>query len=94
MIFAGVRLRIRCFTSQSTFHSHVGAFSCPSALNKYLSENKVSCSWTRHITSDETSDPSITRPGADPGCLERGFRCVLKEGVRFADFISFFLNIT
>ena len=32
-------------------------------------------------------------PGADPGFLERGF--ILYKGVvvRFADFISFFLNI-
>ena len=36
--------------------------------------------------------------GADPGFVERGFRCVMEVcvcvgGVRFVDFISFFLNI-
>ena len=31
--------------------------------------------------------------GADKGFLEKGLRCVKKGGVRFADFISFFLNI-
>ena len=31
--------------------------------------------------------------GADPGFLERGFICIKVWGVRFADFISFFLNI-
>ena len=30
--------------------------------------------------------------GADPGFSGRGFRCV-EERVRFADFISFLLNI-
>ena len=29
--------------------------------------------------------------GVDPGFLEGGFRCV-EEGVRFTDFISFFLK--
>ena len=32
------------------------------------------------------------KTGADPGFLESGFRYG-KDGVRFADFISFFLNI-
>ena len=34
--------------------------------------------------------------GADQGFLEmkRGFICIKVCGVRFADFISFFLNIT
>ena len=32
------------------------------------------------------------KAGTDPGFLEKGFRCV-KEWGRFADFISFFLNI-
>ena len=36
--------------------------------------------------------PLNSGSGADPGFLEAGFRCV-EEGVRFADFISFFLNI-
>ena len=31
--------------------------------------------------------------GADPGFLEWGFICIKGWGVRFADFISFFLNI-
>ena len=31
--------------------------------------------------------------GADPGFLESGFVCIKVWGVRFADFISFFLNI-
>ena len=31
--------------------------------------------------------------GADPGFLERGFICIKGVGLRFADFISFFLNI-
>ena len=31
--------------------------------------------------------------GADPGFLERGFICINVWGVRFADLISFFLNI-
>ena len=32
--------------------------------------------------------------GAHPGFLEKGFRFIMEgEGVRFADFISFFLNI-
>ena len=30
---------------------------------------------------------------SDPGFLERGFIHIKKWGVRFADFISFFLNI-
>ena len=34
----------------------------------------------------------LTKYMQDPGFLEKGFRCV-KEGVCFADFISFFLNI-
>ena len=31
--------------------------------------------------------------GADPGFLEGGFICIKVWGVRFADFVSFFLNI-
>ena len=31
--------------------------------------------------------------GVDPGFLERGFVCIKVWGIRFADFISFFLNI-
>ena len=30
---------------------------------------------------------------ADPGLLERGFTFIKGWGVRFADYISFFLNI-
>ena len=33
------------------------------------------------------------RIGADLGFLARGFICINVCGVRFADFISFFLNI-
>ena len=33
----------------------------------------------------------MKEPGADQGFLERGFICI-GEGVRFADFISFFLK--
>ena len=31
---------------------------------------------------------------ADPEFLERGFICIKVWGVRFGDFISFFLNIS
>ena len=31
--------------------------------------------------------------GEDQGFLEKGFICISLWGVRFADFISFFLNI-
>ena len=31
--------------------------------------------------------------GLDQGFLERGFICIKVWGIRFADFISFFLNV-
>ena len=36
---------------------------------------------------------SLRLPGADPEFLERGVHMYKGVGVRFADFISFFLNI-
>ena len=49
------------------------------ALSAFL--NKQDCSHSRGLR------------GADPGFLERGFICIKRWGVRFADFTSFFLNI-
>ena len=43
-----------------------------------------------HTHTHTHTQHSVLR--VDPGFLEVGFRCV-KEGIRFADFISFFLNI-
>ena len=36
---------------------------------------------------------TFAMPGADPGFLETGFLCIMVWAVRFADLISFFLNI-
>ena len=33
-------------------------------------------------------------PGADPGCLYRGFKFIKGGGVRFVNFIRSFINIS
>ena len=43
--------------------------------------------------SEKPSDQDPHCLGEDPGFLERGFLCIKVLGVRFADFISFFLKI-
>ena len=36
---------------------------------------------------------NVKVPGANPGFLERAFKCIKLWGVGFAEFISLFLNI-
>ena len=42
------------------------------------------------LLMEQLEDPAA---GADPGFLERGFICIMVWEGRFADFISFYLNI-
>ena len=60
-------------------------------INMVCSFFKVS-----HIVCMVVSIAIIARSpasGVDPGFLERGFICIKVWGVRFADFVSSFLNI-
>ena len=62
-------------------------FSCLPGLNPYLTDDKVSFSKTQHSSSGEfrTIDHSQGRIQED--------HMYKRVGVRFADFISFVLNI-
>ena len=89
------RISKETYSLQPLMIFHGGGFGAPVPLSKSVIRSKEH--GTYHIykrAMKYSSRVAAVFSGADLGFLERGFICIYKGvGVRFAVFLSFFLNI-